>query len=45
MIIMKGRNAQQEINNTSKMKDYKYRLEKSITDSESKIVIIDVKRK
>ena len=45
IIILKGRNAQKEINCTSKMKNYKYRLEKSITDSESKIVIIDVKKK
>ena len=41
MIIMKGRNAQQEINNTSKMKDYKYRLENSITDKNSKIIIVN----
>ena len=41
MIIMKGRNAQQEINNTSKMKNYKYRLENSITDKESKIIILN----
>ena len=41
MIIMKGRNAQQEINNTSKLKNYKYKLEKSITDSNSKIIILN----
>ena len=41
MIIMKGRNAQQEINNTSKMKDYKYRLENSITDKNSRIIIVN----
>ena len=41
IIIMKGRNAQQEINNTSKMKNYKYRLEKSITDKDSKIIILN----
>ncbi len=41
MIIMKGRNAQQEINNTSKMKNYKYRLENSITDKDSKIIILN----
>ena len=41
IIIMKGRNAQQEINNTSKMKNYKYRLENSITDKESKIIILN----
>ena len=41
MIIMKGRNAQQEINNTSKMKNFKYRLENSITDKDSKIIILN----
>ena len=43
MIIMKGRNAQQEINNTSMMNNYKYRLENSITDSDSKIIILNAK--
>ena len=41
VIILKGRNAQQEINNTSQMKNYKYRLEKSITDYDSKIIILN----
>ena len=41
IIIMKGRNAQEEINNTSKLKNYKYKLEKSITDSNSKIIILN----
>ena len=41
MIIMKGRNAQQEINNASKMENYKYRLENSITDKDSKIIILN----
>ena len=41
MIIMKGRNAQQEINNTSMMKNYKYKLENSITDKDSKIIILN----
>ena len=43
IIIMKGRNAQQEINNTSKMKNYRYRLENSITDNDSKIIILNAK--
>ncbi len=43
IIIMKGRNAQQEINNTSKMSNYKYRLENSITDNDSKIIILNAK--
>ena len=37
---MKGKSAQEEINNTSQMKNYKYRLENSITDNDSKIIII-----
>ena len=41
IIIMKGKNAQQDINNTSKLKNYKYKLEKSITDNDSKIIILD----
>ena len=41
MIIMKGRNAQREINNASKMENYKYRLENSITDKDSKIIILN----
>ena len=41
IIILKGRNAQKEINCTSKMKNYKYRLENSITDNDSKIIILN----
>ncbi len=41
MIIMKGRNAQEEINKASQIKNYKYRLEKSITDKDSKIIILN----
>ena len=41
IIILKGRNAQKEINCTSKMKNYKYRLENSITDKDSKIIILN----
>ena len=41
IIIMKGKNAQKEINNTSQMKNYKYRLENSITDNDSKIIILN----
>ena len=39
---MKGKNAQEEINNTSQMKNYEYRLENSITDNDSKIIILNV---
>ena len=41
IIIMKGKNAQEEINKALKDVIFKYRLEKSITDKKSKIVILD----
>ena len=41
IIVMKGKNAQEEINNTSQMQNYEYRLENSITDNDSKIIIIN----
>ncbi len=43
IIIMKGKNAQQEINNTSMMNNFKYRLENSITNNDSKIIILNTK--
>jgi len=42
IIVMKGKNAQKEINNTSQMRNYEYRLENSITDNDSKIIILNV---
>ena len=41
IIVMKGKNAQGEINNTSQMRNYEYRLENSITDNNSKIIILN----
>ena len=41
IIIMKGKNAQEEINNSSQIRNYEYRLEKSITDNDSKIIILN----
>ena len=41
IIIMKGKNAQEEINKALKDVIFKYRLEKSITDKKSKIIILD----
>ena len=41
LIILKGKNAQEEINNVSLGTKYKYKLEKSITSVDSKIIIID----
>ena len=41
MIILKGKSAQDEINNALKTMAFKYKLEDSITDKKSKILIID----
>ena len=43
IIVMKGKNAQNEINNTFQMRNYEYRLENSISDSDSKIIILNAK--
>ena len=43
LIILKGKNAQAEINAVSLTADYSYKLEKSITDNDSKIIIINAK--
>ena len=43
LIILKGKNAQSEINNVSLDSNYSYKLEKSITDDDSKIIIVEVK--
>jgi 16S rRNA (guanine527-N7)-methyltransferase len=43
IVILKGKNAQTEINNVSLPTNYSYKLEKSITSDDSKIIIIEVK--
>jgi len=43
LIILKGKNAQSEINNVSLGSNYSYKLENSITDHDSKIIIVDAK--
>ncbi len=40
-IILKGKNAQEELKNSSKAKKIKYRLVNSVTDKDSKIIVID----
>ena len=45
MIILKGKNAQEEINKASKDYKYEYRMEKSITDKDSKIIIVKINKK
>ena len=42
-IVLKGKNAQSEINNVSLGYNCSYKIEKSITDHDSKIIIVDVK--
>ena len=44
LIILKGKDAQAEINNLSLEKNYSYRLESSMTDAKSKIIIFQVKK-
>jgi 16S rRNA (guanine527-N7)-methyltransferase len=41
LIVLKGQNAQEELNKAFKNVKYPYKLEKSITNNESKIVIIN----
>ncbi len=43
LIILKGKNAQSEINDVSLGSKYSYNLEKSITDYDSKIIIVNLK--
>ncbi len=42
IVILKGRNADKEIKELSIEGNYSYRLEKSITDHDSKIILIEV---
>ena len=43
LIILKGKNAQSEINNVSLDSNYSYKIKKSITDDDSKIIIVEAK--
>ena len=43
LIILKGKNAQSEINNVSLGSNCSYKIEKSMTDHDSKIIIVNVK--
>lgn len=43
LIILKGKNAQFEINSVSLRSNYSYKLEKSITDYDSKIILVEAK--
>ena len=43
IIILKGKDAQTEINNVSLGSNYSYKLENSITDQDSKIILVEAK--
>ena len=43
IIILKGKNAQSEINNVSLGPNYSYKLVNSITDQDSKIILVEAK--
>ena len=45
LIVLKGKNAQDEVNKLPKEMIYKYRLEKSITNNELGILIVEVIKK
>ena len=42
LMILKGKNAQEEINKTFKTKKYSYKLVNSITNAKSKIILMDI---
>ena len=42
LIILKGQNAQEELNKSLKTKKYTYKLEKSITNEKSKIILMQI---
>ena len=43
LIILKGKNAQSEINNVSLGTNYSYKFKNSITDQDSKIILVEAK--
>ena len=43
LIILKGKNAQDELNKATMTSKFEYKLENSITDKESKIVLLNVR--
>ena len=44
LIILKGQNAQEDLNKAFNKEKYDYKLEKSITNEDSKIIIVDFKK-
>ena len=44
LMILKGQNAQEEINNSFKTKKYPYKLESSMTNKDSKIILMEINK-
>jgi 16S rRNA (guanine527-N7)-methyltransferase len=44
LIVLKGQNAQEDLKKAFKMEKYPYKLEESITNKDSKIIIVDLKK-
>ena len=44
LIILKGKNAENEINKLKPYQNFMYKIENSITDPESKILVIEIKK-
>ena len=42
LMILKGQNAQEELKRSSKTKKYPYKLEKSMTNKDSKIILMEI---
>ena len=44
LIVLKGRNAQEDLKKAFNKEKYDYKLKNSITNKESKIIIVDFKK-
>ena len=44
LIVLKGQNAQEDLKKAFKREKYAYKLEDSITNKDSKIIIVDIKK-
>ena len=44
IIVLKGQNAQEDLKKAFKREKYPYKLEESITNKDSKIIIVDIKK-
>ena len=44
LMILKGQNAQEELKNSFKTKKYPYKLESSMTNKDSKIILMEIKK-